>query len=114
MVFACGPTKQGTRYANTFNYEVKAMMDTVTASIEGKIIIVPERIAVPDATLKLSSNADKFTSISLKNGTFLFSHIPAGKYEIRTDYPGLYSFRDSIQVDSGQIISMLVGMGYDE
>ena len=89
-------------------------MDTTTAIIRGKIIILPDEIEIPDATLELINEINKITTISLKNGTFLFSDIPAGKYLMRTDYPGLYSFRDSIMINSGQIISMKVGMVYDE
>ena len=113
-VLACKSSKQGFIKKSALNFDVIAVMDTTTAIIRGKIIILPDEIEIPDATLELTNEANKFTSISLKNGTFLFSDIPPGKYLMRTDYPGLYSLRDSIRINSGQIISMRVGMIYDE
>jgi TonB-dependent SusC/RagA subfamily outer membrane receptor len=75
------------------------------ASVKGKITDATTQETLPAATVTLTPegqpSAKKIGAISKKDGTYLISNVPAGKYNFKVTYIGYKTYQTALQVDAG-------------
>ena len=96
---------------NSFDVNRVGIMDTITTIIRGKITDNYDNSDLWGAVIELNNNLNSYSRNCNKHGEFSFEHISSGKYEIKTSFVGLNRFRDSVEVKSGEIIDMTIGLG---
>lgn len=96
---------------NSFDVNRVGIMDTSTTIIRGKIIDNYDNSSLPGAFIELNNNRNSYSKNCNENGEFSFEHISSGKYAIKTSFIGHNRFRDSIELKSGEIIEVKIGLG---
>ncbi len=96
---------------NYFKMKKTGIMDTVTVNISGKVYELYENFGLKGAEIELSNNKNSYSKICGETGEFKFKHIASGKYKIKRKYLGYFTFSDSIEIKSGQIIKLKIGLG---
>lgn len=90
------------------------IMDTLTVNVTGKITDLYDKFGLKGAKIELTNNEKSYEQNCGENGEFKFDHISSGKYQIISDFVGYYMLRDSIELKSGEIVKLKIGLGYDE
>ncbi|WP_273566290.1 carboxypeptidase-like regulatory domain-containing protein [Maribacter halichondriae] len=96
---------------NVFTVNKSSTGATLRADIYGKIIEKNDRYGLGAANIELISIKNSYVQTSDKGGNFKFQNIPSGKYLIRTEYVGLFSFRDSITVGVTEKVELVIELG---
>lgn len=96
---------------NSFDFNRAGIRDTSTTIIRGKIIDNYDNSGLCGAVIELNNNLNSYSRNSTENGEFTFEHISSGKYEIKTSFIGLNTFKDSIELKSGEIMEIKIGLG---
>ena len=113
LIFSCG-TIPKLKDGNLVKVERVGIMDTITVNVSGRVFDLHDKFGIESAEIELYNLENKYSEYCGKKGEFIFKHIPSGKYEINIYYPGYYSMKDTIELNSGEIVELKIGLGYDE
>ena len=113
LIYSCG-TIPKLKNGNSFVVERIGIMDTLTVNVTGKVTDLYDKFGLKGASIELKNNENSYSRTCGENGEFRFDHIPSGKYKVTSDFVGYYHLRDSIELKSGEIIGLKIGLGYDE
>jgi hypothetical protein len=113
LIYSCG-TLPKLIDGNSFAVERIGIMDTITVNVSGKITDLYNKFGLKGAQIELTNNENSYSKTCGENGVFNFEHISFGKYRVIGNFVGYYQFRDSIELKSGEIIGLKIGLGYDE
>jgi hypothetical protein len=93
-------------------FERIAIMDTITAVIEGEIVALIDQEPMVGGIIELSNEFYQYKETSNKAGEFTFYHISAGKYKLTVGYACFRTLvKDSLYLGSGDIAELKLGMG---
>ena len=113
LIYSCG-TIPKLKNGNSFIVERIGIMDTLTVNVTGKITDLYDKFGLKGARIELTNNDNSYSKTCGENGEFKFEHISSGKYKVISNFVGYYQLRDSIELKSGEIIGLKIGLGYDE
>lgn len=89
-----------------------AIMDTITAIIEGHIIALNDSGPLIAGAVQLTNEFNNYKVVSDTTGQFKFYHIPAGTYRLIATYVGYRQLAsDSLHLGTGDITELIIGMG---
>ncbi len=89
-----------------------AIMDTITAVVEGKIVTINGSEPLPSAIVRLSNALNKWEVISDSLGQFKFYHISSGAYRLNSSNAGYRDLiKDSLYLGEGAVAQLIIGMG---
>ena len=69
-----------------------------TGAVKGTVIDSSTMEPIEGARIVLTSSTHTFTAISLANGTFLLSYLPAGNYTLTVEKEGYQGYMDAVTV----------------
>lgn len=84
-------------------------MDTTTTHVSGNIFDAREKSVLEGAVVTLISKQNNYSKASNELGDFNFKHIIPGKYQITSRFLGYYTLKDSIGLESGDIVNIKIG-----
>ncbi|OEK00663.1 hypothetical protein BFP97_03700 [Roseivirga sp. 4D4] len=84
-------------------------MDTTTSNVTGNVFDVREKLVLEGAVVTLMNQQYTYRQASNGEGNFDFSHVVSGKYEVSSRFLGYYTFKDSIQLEPGDIVNIKIG-----
>ena len=113
LIYSCATLKKRTD-GNSFVVERIGIMDTITVNVSGKIYDLYDKFGLKGAKIELTNNINSYERDCGENGEFSFDHISSGKYLVQANFVGYYQLRDSIDLKTGEIIGLKIGLGYDE
>jgi hypothetical protein len=89
---------------------VAAAQETTTGSIEGRVVD-PQGLAVPGATVTVTSGRGTRTLTTDSNGHFYAPFLPPGTYSVRAEIPGFRPVeRQEVNVRLGQRVELMLTM----
>jgi len=89
-----------------------AIIDTVTAIIEGKVLGFKDNELLPGTIIRLTNEDNKYETVSNIEGDFKFYHIQTGTYRLTADFIGHRQFvKDSLHLGTGDVLNLKIGMG---
>lgn len=96
-------------------FERIAIMDTVTAIINGQLVFIDNTENLKDGSIHLTNGMKIYKATSDSIGEFGFFHIAAGTYKLSASHVGYKElFEDSLHIGTGDIINLKIGLGADE
>lgn len=110
VIISCSSSKNGNRCEHSKIVEFRriAIMDTVTAIVEGKIFYLNDSSAIKKAAIELTNENHNYKIVSDTTGKFEFMHIAAGTYKISTSYSELKG--DTIRLGTGDKTELKIGI----
>jgi len=113
VVYCCGAISKHNS-GNSLIIKKVGITDTTTVNVKGKIIDEYEKFGLKWASIELNSALNSYSQRCVENGIFHFKNVKAGNYEVIGNAAGYYLFKDSINLKSGEILDLTIGLVYDE
>lgn len=106
-----GASRSGSGEGKVLSFRRTAVMDTVTAILEGKAMSLCTQRPVP-VTVHLVAGRVSYQAVAALDGTFRFFHVPAGKYTLTATYPSYLSLAPyPIKLGTGDVAEVKLGVG---
>jgi hypothetical protein len=116
LISACFGTEQPAAHTATHQqsrvlaFRRTAVMDTVTAILEGQVVSLCIHRPVP-ASVRLTNVTATYQRVAAPDGRFQFFHIQAGDYTLTTTCPAYYTLPDTrIHLGTGDAAVTTIGM----
>ncbi|MFH1003899.1 MAG: carboxypeptidase-like regulatory domain-containing protein [Bacteroidota bacterium] len=109
-IISCSSSKNGNHceHSKIVEFRRTAIMDTVTAIVEGKIFYLNDNSSINKATVELTNENYNYKTVSDTAGKFEFMHIAAGTYKVSTSYSELKG--DTIHLGTGDKTELKIGI----
>ena len=113
LIYSCGTLP---KHKKKILYDIDrvGIMDTITVNISGNGMELYDKFGLKGASIELVNKENSYSRTCNEKGEFDFKHISAGKYLIIADFVGYYMLRDSIELKTGEMVKLKIGLGYDE
>jgi hypothetical protein len=107
------PSTSTTQHSQILEFRRTAIMDTITAILDGQIVDSFTQQPVP-ATVQLATATTTFQITTTLNGTFRFFHIPAGDYLLTVTYPACTKLTGApVHLGAGNAMAITLGLVCD-
>ena len=115
VFYSCSSAKNSkeniaiTQQSKIVEFKRIAVMDTVTAIIDGRITSLCSGKTLP-AVVQLSNKNNAYQLTANLKGEFKLFHINAGQYKVTCTHSGYDSLKDSINLGTGDVAEMKIGL----
>jgi hypothetical protein len=113
IIYSCASIPNG-KHGLLFVKKKIGIRDTIPAKVSGKILDYYDKFGLKGAEIKLENKEKSYYKPCGNKGEFNFENINPGKYRITASYLGYYTLKDSIELRSGEVIKLKIGLGYDK
>jgi hypothetical protein len=97
--------------SRVLSFRRTAVMDTVTAILEGKAVSLCSQHPVP-ATVHLVADKVSYQAVAAPDGTFRFFHVPAGNYMLTATHPAYRALAPyPVKLGTGNVAEVGLGVG---
>jgi Carboxypeptidase regulatory-like domain len=104
------PATKPDQRSQVLTFRRTAIMDTVTAILDGRVVGLCNQQPVP-AAVQLASATTTLQAVATPDGKFRFFHIPAGDYTLKVTCPTYTKLADApVHLGTGDAAETTIGL----